>query len=283
MSDKWKVSSLGKGAYLFHWLPEFYVSAFFVGSKQVYAVDPINATAAKFYRAAIASVTSLPIETVIYSHDHRDHISGADALVNGSDFEIIAHETAAIQLKRRKDVEIVQPNHLLHEPYVIADGELKVELKHLGPNHSDSNLLIFLPELDRPTVIWVDGVEPGVAPYRNLPDTDFRGLQSTLEQLAEMKFDQIIGGHAGPDSFQWIHDYRDFYQELVDLTAKEMQSGKHAPPESLDGVAATEFIHSGITKATTALLKAKYGHWRGYDTWVPMTTDRVISYLVTGN
>lgn len=283
MNEKWKVTSLGKGAFLFHWLPEFYVSAFFVGSKSVYATDPINAKAATYYREAIASVTSLPIETVIYSHDHRDHISGADALVGGSDFEILAHVNAAEKLRTRQDADISAPNSLITEELLISDGELKVELRYLGPNHSDSNLIIFLAEQKNPTVIWVDGVEPGVAPYRNLPDTDFRGLLSTLDQLVQLPYERIIGGHAGPDSFKWIHDYRDFYLELVDLTAFEMQSGKHLPPDNLDGVAATEFVHSGVTKSTTLALKEKYGHWRGFDTWVPMTTDRVISYLVTGN
>ena len=94
MSPKeWHVTSLGKGAYLFHWHPEFYVSPFFVGIKSVYAVDPINSNAARFYREAIASVTRLPVETIIYSHDHRDHASGGAALADSPDVHIASLES----------------------------------------------------------------------------------------------------------------------------------------------------------------------------------------------
>ena len=279
----WHVTSLGNGAYLFHWHPEFYVSPFFVGSKSVYAVDPINSVAALAYREAIASVTSLPLETIIYSHDHRDHASGAAALAGGSDLRIIAHRNAAAQLARRNDAEILPPNFLIDDHYEISEGDLHVELRYLGPNHSDSNLLFFLPRLVQPTVIWVDGVEPGVAPYRNLPDTDFRGLQSTLDELVKMDYSQIVGGHAGPDAFQWVHDYRDFYNELVEVALRESSSGKHVAPPDADGVAATEIVRIGIADAVTASLRPKYGHWRGYEEWVPQTTDRVLSYLITGN
>lgn len=284
MSPKeWHVTSLSKSAYLFHWHPEFYVSPFFVGSKNVYAVDPINSNAARFYREAIASVTSLPVETIIYSHDHRDHASGGAALADSPDVRVIAHRLAGEQLSRRNDAQILTPTHLIDDHFEISEGELHVELRYLGPNHSNSNVLFLLPSLVNPTVIWVDGVEPGVAPYRNLPDTDFRGLQTTLDALVQMDFAHIIGGHAGPDAFQWVHDYRDFYNELVEAARRESNSGEHVAPPGSDGVVATEIVRIGIADAVTASLRSKYGHWRGYDEWVPQTTDRVLSYLVTGN
>ncbi|MCG3771244.1 MAG: hypothetical protein JW384_02427 [Nitrosomonadaceae bacterium] len=196
---------------------------------------------------------------------------------------IIAHRNAGVQLARRNDAEILPPNFLIDDHYEISDGDLHVELRYLGPNHSNSNVLFLLPSLVNSTVIWVDGVEPGVAPYRNLPDTDFRGLQSTLDALVQMDFSHIIGGHTGPDTFQWVHDYRDFYNELVETTHRESNKGEHVAPPGADGVEATEIVRIGIADAVTATLRPKYGHWRGYDEWVPQTTDRVLSYLVTGN
>ena len=282
-SKEWHVTSLSKGAYLFHWHPEFYVSPFFVGVKSVYAVDPINSNAARFYREAIASVTSLPVETIIYSHDHRDHASGGATLADSPDVRVIAHRLAGEQLSRRNDAQILTPTHLIDDHFEISEGELHVELRYLGPNHSNSNVLFLLPSLVNPTVIWVDGVEPGVAPYRNLPDTDFRGLQTTLDALVQMDFSQIVGGHAGPDAYKWVHDYRDFYNELVEAAHRESNSGEHVAPPDSDGVAATEIVRIGIADAVTASLRPKYGHWRGYEEWVPQTTDRVLSYLITGN
>ena len=61
MSSDWSVESLGRGVFLFRWLTGFYLSPFVVGARGVTAFDPISDTAAVAYRAAIASVTDLPI------------------------------------------------------------------------------------------------------------------------------------------------------------------------------------------------------------------------------
>ena len=50
-----------------------------------------------------------------------------------------------------------------------------------------------------------------------------------------------------------------------------------------DSVAMTQRIRDGASLAAAEAVRHKYGSWRGFDAWAPMTADRVISYLVLGN
>ncbi|MBM3492592.1 MAG: hypothetical protein FJX68_19550 [Alphaproteobacteria bacterium] len=54
----------------------FHYSVFAVTPEGVIATDPIDADAAKWLKDEIAKGFGKPIKYLIYSHDHRDHISG---------------------------------------------------------------------------------------------------------------------------------------------------------------------------------------------------------------
>jgi glyoxylase-like metal-dependent hydrolase (beta-lactamase superfamily II) len=63
---------------------QFYGSLFYVGKRGVLLFDPFLG-GADATLAAIASVTSLPVTAVVYSHFHADHVGGARRL-----FELLA-------------------------------------------------------------------------------------------------------------------------------------------------------------------------------------------------
>src|SRR4029077_19577488 len=54
---------------------QFYGSLFYVGKRGVLLFDPFLG-GADATLAAIASVTSLPVTAVVYSHFHADHVGG---------------------------------------------------------------------------------------------------------------------------------------------------------------------------------------------------------------
>ena len=58
---------------------QFYGSLFFVGKRGVLLFDPFLG-GADATLAAIASVTSLPVTAVVYSHFHADHVGGRAAV-----------------------------------------------------------------------------------------------------------------------------------------------------------------------------------------------------------
>ena len=282
--SSWQVESLGRGVFLFRWLKGFYLSVFVVGDRGVTAIDPISDEAAAAYRAAIASVTDRPLARIVYSHDHRDHICGGHVLAAESGCEVCAHEAAQRRIAQRGDTDVLAPTRLLGDADVIADGAARLEIRYFGPNHSDSNLVFLAPTDRGRMLVWVDGVEPGVAPYRNLPDTDFGGYLHSLEQVQRLEFDFVVGGHTGPGGREWVADYRDYLLRLLDATREAYRAvGEQAPRPGEDGVAMTERVRGEVAAAAAAKIRDRFGHWSGYAQWAPQTADRILSYLITGN
>lgn len=282
--DGWSIEALGRGVYLFRWQRGFYLSPFVVGARGVTAFDPINDEAARAYRQAIASVTDRPLARIVYSHDHRDHICGGEVLAGGADCEVCAHESALRRIDRRGDRDVLRPTAVLGDRAVIADGAARIEVFDFGPNHSDSNL-IFLLSTDRGRLlVWVDGVEPDVAPYRNLPDTDFAGYLHSLEQAARLDFDYVVGGHTGPGDRRWVADYREYLLRLLEATRRSFAAaGGQVPLPGEDGVAMTERVRGEVANAAAREIEARFGHWTGFRQWAPQTADRILSFLITGN
>lgn len=281
-SASWRVESLGRGVHLFRWLKGFYVSPFVVGARGVTVFDPISEQAAAAYRDAVASVTDRPILRLVYSHDHRDHACGGHVLA--PDCEVCAHAEARRRIERRGDRDIPLPETLLGDGDVLADGESRVEVRYFGPNHSDSNLLFLMPTDRGRLLVWVDGVEPGVAPYRNLPDTDFGGYLHSLEQAMRLEFDVVIGGHTELGAPAWVADYREYLLRLLEATDAEYRAaGGQMPQPGEDGVAMTERVRGEVTRAAAARLPERFRQWSGWRQWAPQTADRILSYLITGN
>lgn len=279
---EWALESFGRGVYLFRWHKGFYLSAFVVGECGVTAFDPISAHAAAEYRKAIASVTNKPVERLVYSHDHRDHIVGGAALA--PDVEVCAHPEGARRIERRGHDDVVAPNVELGDCAAIVTGAEAIEVHDFGPNHSDSNLLFVIPTDRGRMLVWVDGVEPGVAPYRNLPDTDFAGYLHSLECAARLEFDFVVGGHTGPGEKRWVQHYLDYLLRLRDATDEAYRAtGEQTPAAGEDGVAMTERVRREVTSRAVQSLDDRYAQWAGFREWAPMTADRILSFIITGN
>jgi len=64
---------------------------FLIGTSGVVVIDTTETTqAATNILADFRNVSDLPITTIIYTHSHRDHISGATVFAEGQDVEVIA-------------------------------------------------------------------------------------------------------------------------------------------------------------------------------------------------
>ena len=276
------VEPLGSGVYLFRWSKGFYQSLFVVGQNGVLAMDPINRDAARAYRRAIADITSVPVTQLLYSHDHRDHIVGGMELA--TEAEVLAHDLAAQRIAVRGDADILPPTRTIAHGEELRVGSLNLDVCYFGPNHSDSNLLVIVPTSQGRVLVWVDGVEPGVAPYRNLPDTDFGGYLRALEQASRLDFELVVGGHLGPAPRRWVSDYHEYLLWLLDATDQAYQQlGGQMPQPGEDGVAMTERVRAEVGAAAASRLRSRFGHWSGFEQWAPMTADRVLSFLITGN
>ena len=278
----WEVEDLGRNAYLFRWRTGFYASPFFVTREGVCAVDPIDDRAASAYRDAIASVTDAPVVAIVYTHDHRDHACGARVL--GPEAEIIAHPLAAERIARRGADDLRPPTRLVADEDTLRFGGITIRTRYFGPNHSTSNIALFADTDAGRLLVFSDVIEPGVAPYRDLADSDLAGIVATLDALESEDFDIVMGGHLGPGDRSWADDYRTYFHELIEITADEFASmGGQQPLPGEDGVEMTERVRNETCARVADRLRPRYGHWHGFKQWAPMNANRTLSYLITGN
>lgn len=285
--DSWSVEALGEGVYLFRWWPGFYVSTFVIGASvsgtsEVLAVDPISREVAALYKQAIAAVTSTPVTKVVYSHDHRDHIVGADVLAPNA--AIYAHPGTAASIATRGDSDIPLPTHLVNDGDEIAVGDRSVQVHYFGPNHGRSNIALTFETGLGSMLAYVDTLEVGIVPYRTLPDTNVQGYIASLRAAADLKVDWVLGGHSGPGPGAWIDNYLRYFLDMKQALSKAATDTPVPPADSVEGVimAGERYTDAIIARAIDDLRPA-YGKWRGFEAWAPMNAQTVWMHMITGN
>jgi len=281
----WRVEALGKGVYLFRWSEGAYVSVFVVGERDVLATDPINRKAAAAYRQAVAEVTPLPITRIVYSHDHRDHIVGADVLAPRA--EIIAHPNVLAHIRYRHDTDIRPPTRLVGDGDVVHVGSRTVRIHYFGPNHSNSNLALVF-DTDHGTLLeFVDTLEIGIVPYRTLPDTNHRGYLATLAAVSRLHPDLVLGGHSGPGPGVWVDRYLAYLSDMEASCGRAMSAPANAStdvPTSVDAIIDEGESHTAkVIRAVMNDLRPRYGSWAGFEAWAPLNIQAMMDYLTIGN
>src|SRR4029077_3406194 len=94
---------------------QFYGSLFYVGKRGVLLFDsPLGGADATL--AAIASVTSLPVTAVVYSHFHADHVGGSRRL-----FELLAAAPPRVIASEHTSVWMSRFKSDLHRPADVLD------------------------------------------------------------------------------------------------------------------------------------------------------------------
>lgn len=276
------VEDLGEGVYLFRWWPGFYVSPFLVGDDEVLAVDPVSREVAVLYRDAVAAVTDKPITKIVYSHDHRDHIVGADVLAPNAD--IIAHPGTLASLQRRGDPDIPLPRTLVDNGDEIEISGKTVGVHYFGPNHGASNIALEFWTGMGSMLVFVDTMEIGIVPYRTLPDTNVHGYIESLQAASELGVDWVLGGHSGPGKGVWIDNYFNYFLDMERALIKAEGEVTEPPSETVEDVISQgeRYIDAVIARAVDDL-RPKYGTWRGFEAWAPMNAQTVRMYLITGN
>jgi len=280
--DVWSVEDLGKGMFLFRWWPGLYVSPFLVGEDGVLAVDPVSRDVAPLYGQAVARVTDKPITKIVYSHDHRDHIVGADQLA--PDAEILAHPLTLASLERRGDSDIPLPTRLVDDGDTIDVGGSAVGVHYFGPNHGDSNIALSFETGMGPMLVFVDTLEIGIVPYRTLPDTNVGGYMASLERAAALDVDWVLGGHSGPGPAEWISNYLAYFKDMEQALRRARAAVPRATSDDVaDSIAAGERHTNAVIARAVTDLRPTYGRWRGFEQWAPLNAQTVLMYIITGN
>ena len=172
-------------------------SMFIVTDEGVIATDPAGygvPNAGETYLEEIRNVTSQPVRYLIYSHHHLDHIAGG-APFKEAGARIIAHRRAVERLTVINDPNTVLPDEAVDDQRTITLGGTTLELSYLGLSHSDSLLIMRLPQ--ERLVFLVDLLPVGTIPGRGLIDFYPLEAEAAIERILAMEWDRLIPAHPG--------------------------------------------------------------------------------------
>ncbi|MBV9742213.1 MAG: MBL fold metallo-hydrolase, partial [Acidobacteriia bacterium] len=203
-----------------YWITDgAYNTMFLVTRDGVVAVDA-PPTLGENYLKAIREVTDKPINYLIYSHEHTDHIGGASLFPKSA--KIIAQEETAAILKRRNDPRRPLPAITFRDRYTLRTGGEEIQLIYPGPNHQTGNILIWAPR--QKTLMVVDVIYPGYMPYKNLGIVeDVPGYIAVHRTVLGFAFDTFIGGHVGKlGTRKDVEASLDFTNQLYSLASREL-------------------------------------------------------------
>jgi glyoxylase-like metal-dependent hydrolase (beta-lactamase superfamily II) len=237
-------------------------SMFIATNDGVIATDPIaygRPTGGADYVAEIKKVTDKPIKYLIYSHHHFDHIAGGKAFKDAG-ATIIAHRRAKERLVQIKDPHTVLPDQVISDSgRTLKLGGTSLELKYLGLNHSDSNIVMLLPK--EKLVFVVDTIPVGSFPGRGFIDIYPLETEDFIKKVIALDWDRLIPGHPGQpnDRLGTKKDAQDVLTLMQEASAemkKLGQDGKCWEPAEKD------------------FKLPKYASWPGYESGLPLVARR---------
>lgn len=263
MTPGTELVKVAEGLYSYRWLT--YRTAFVTTPEGVIVFDPLNDDAAKGLAKAISEVAPNPqIKYVVYSHFHRDHISGGRNLPGEP--VIIAHEKAAADIRARNYDDVIAPTEVFSgDAHELTLGGTTLRLIHLPKSHTDGMIMVHLPQ--RRALYLVDTVWPKQLPPPGAP-MSFAGTRKALAQIAAMDFDILIAGHADIGTKDDVTSYAKFLGDLeAEFRAALVTRGMddlHRQQTFLDGAQSLADVFFDVEDA----LRPRYGTWANFDTGI---------------
>jgi glyoxylase-like metal-dependent hydrolase (beta-lactamase superfamily II) len=197
---------------------EFHFSVVVVTAEGVVVTDPINAEAAAWLEAEIASRFATPVTHLVYSHSHGDHASGGAVFADTA--TVIAQENAPAE------IDGVAPDIRFSERMSFTSGDHSFELTSLGPGHgADMLAMVIRPE---GVAYIVDVVSPGRLPYKDFPGADIAGLIEQTRRVEALDFTILAPGHSRLGDKADAVEAREYVEWLRSAVAAALNSGKTA-------------------------------------------------------
>jgi len=235
---------------------------FIVTSDGVIATDPIaygRPTGGQAYVDAIKKITDKPIKYLIYSHHHYDHIAGGKAFKDAG-ARIIAHKRVTERLAPLGDPATILPDETFDTEKTIALGGTTLELRYFGPNHSDSNIVMWLPK--EKIIFLVDTIPVGAVPGLGMIDFYPLEAETFIKKVLAMDWERMIPGHPGQPNGRLgtKQDAQNILNLMQEASAEMKRLGQQEA--------------KCWAEAEKEFKLPKYADWPGYQNGLPLIARR---------
>lgn len=266
-------------------------TGFLVGSNGVVSIDSCSTEArTKAYLKAIATVSDLPVRTLINTHHHGDHTFGNYLFPTAT---IVGQERARAALQawglprsapywtevEWGAIELAPPFLTFKESVTVHVDGLRCEVRHLGhPAHTDNDSVVWLP--DRKVLFSGDLLFQGGTPF--VFQGSIAGAIETLDELEQLGAETIVPGHGavcGPEVFGVVRRYLRFVQGVASRGVAAGVSPLEAALETDLG----EFADLLDSERIVGNLYRAYSEERG-ETWgIPLDASAALADMVKYN
>jgi cyclase len=176
----------------------------------------------------VASVSKLPVTTVINTHSHFDHIGSNE--VFPATVDVVTHEnTRAVMAKDPtvKDKPRAMPDRTFKDRLTIGQGAERVELYYFGPAHTGGDAFVVFPTQR----VMSAG---DVYPWKAAPVVDDGSggspvaLPDTLDQVMRTVkgVDTVIPGHMGVVAWADFVEFGEFNRQLLTAARAGKAAGR---------------------------------------------------------
>lgn len=245
-----------------------YRSVVVEGEKGVLIVDPYNKKFAKELKSSVEERFAKPVEYVVYSHAHADHLRGANEFV-GAKYIAQQRQLERINFLRPYEDSIVMPDIVFDKEYRLEYGGREIILRDYGLNHSTGMTILLFPA-DR-IVALADIIYPRRLLWYSMPDYSPRGILSSLKEIAKEDFDVCVTAHGPIASRADFDEFIGYMQDLID---------------QVQGIIDRDFERLGPFKTLDLAIAevdlSKYSDWGHYEDWRDANIEGVFHSLFVG-
>lgn len=241
----------------------FVYNAFLVTDEGVLVFDSVDANHAQQTMDAIRGVTDLPIQYLIYSHNHYDHESGGQ-IFKDAGATVLSHEEAAAWLETNPNPNVVMPDETWSgDTHTVTSGGRDVILHYFGMNHGRGMTVFEFPDVR--AIFTVDLVVPHRVGFTYLPDFSPKEWERSLGEILALDFDTVLFAHnAASGTRQDVELQLQYLQDLRAAIFAELEAG------------------TNFTDIPYVLELPQYADWDNYEDWLHMNVWRYLMEIYIG-
>ena len=191
-----------------------------VGAERALLVDTGSSPAqGRTVRAAADDVSGVPLEVVVVTHAHDDHLLGLPAF---ADLVTVGHE------------DVPGPNRPMVLAVAFDLGGRRVEVAHLGRGHTGGDLVVVVPDAD--LVVVGDLVESAAPPSLG-PDSFLQEWPVTVDGVIGLMTGstRAVPGHGDPVDRTYVYEQRGRLAAIAGEVRRLAESGVSAADAAARG------------------------------------------------
>ncbi|WP_324754113.1 MBL fold metallo-hydrolase [Roseovarius sp. Pro17] len=209
---------------LFYVTDGVYQSAFLVTGSGIVVFDAPRTFAEGLPAAIAESAPGKEISTLIYSHDHADHMGGSGVFADVPGLEIITSQRVADSLVGDAYSGVITPTRTFEDQLDLTIGDIEIRLDTASYHSEDEDVIAYIPALK--FLIAVDTITPGEVPFMNFGATaDFGRYLGLFDTLLAYDFNLLLPGHISIlGTRQDVIDNREYAYDVRDTVLHEMET-----------------------------------------------------------